>query len=118
MANSTWIGQLGYAAGNDGGNYDYWWVTGIGRYCVTPSTRLAGAVGWSSPDALAVSAGVERLLDGTDTSLLGNSLYCTEGSFNSWQVTGGVRFFVHCPGGTLQQHEWDIPFTLGPQVNM
>jgi hypothetical protein len=118
MTNSTWIGQLGYAAGNDGGNYDYWWVTGIGRYYVTPNTKLAGAIGWSNPDALAVSAGVEHLFDGTDISLFGNALYYTEGSFNSWQVTGGVRFFFHRPGGTLQQHDWDIPFTLGPQVNM
>lgn len=116
MPNSALVGRLGYFTGNDGDSYDYWFAQGIGRYYVTPNTKLAGIVGWfSDPGSFMLAAGAEHLFEGTSVSAFGRAAWFDNDS--TWEAVGGARFFFKQPGTTLEQHDRDIPFSEATVVN-
>jgi hypothetical protein len=117
MGNTTLVGRLGH---NWGDGYGYWSAEGILRYYINPNTKLAALVGWaggSSSNEWMLAGGIEHLFSGTNMTGFARIARFTDGSDGVWELTGGARFFFHRPGGTLQQHDWDIPFAEATVVN-
>lgn len=115
LGDTTLVGRLGHYW-DDGDTY--WTAEGIVRHYLTPNTKLAGIVAWASPGEWMLAAGAEHLFDSVPFSGFARAAYFGEsGGYNWWELTVGARLFFHRLGGTLQQHDWDIPFAEATVAN-
>lgn len=110
MPTTTVVGNVSHTWAD--GFADFWTATGELRWYWNANTKLTGLIGyWNGDgDGWAFGAGVEHLIAGTNLSLFGNAYYYTNGG-DAWEVIGGARYAFGRDGGTLQQHDWDRPFS-------
>ncbi|MCP4380293.1 MAG: hypothetical protein GY798_02520 [Hyphomicrobiales bacterium] len=94
---------------------DYWSIGGeLGWYWNANTRADFGVRYWSfNKDIWQLSAGVEHLIGGTNLSLFGNASYYGNDNTDNWEVIAGGRFAFGRNGATLQQHDWDRPFSVG-----
>jgi hypothetical protein len=118
LTNAALVGRATFHWGdNSDGTYDYWSLQGIGRYYLTPNTKLVGMIEWWSPDGFAAGAAAEHLFSGTNISAFATAAWAGEGDESAWQALLGARFLFHAQGKTLQQHDWDLPFSSVAGIN-
>ena len=118
MGNTALVGRVGhYWFGGDAVGSS-WWAEGIGRYYVTPNTKLAGILSWqNNPNVFMLAAGVEHLFSGSNISGLGRTAWFTGDGYSAWELMIGAKLMFGRPGTTLQQHDWDIPFAEASAIN-
>lgn len=94
---------------------DYWSVGGeLGWYFGANTRADFGIRYWSfNKEVWQFSTGVEHLIAGTNASVFGDVNYYTNDNINNWEVIAGGRYAFGRAGGTLQQHDWDRPFSVG-----
>jgi hypothetical protein len=118
LPHASIVGQADYTWGS---SLDYWTLAAEGRYYFEPNTKLTGEVAWNSNHA---GASNEWMLYGAlehrwaatpwSTWVSANWRPATaSGNDDTWGIMVGVRYFFDQPNGTLQSHDYEIPFSQG-----
>ncbi len=117
MATTTLLGHASYTWAD--GYPDFWTLAGEFRWYLNPNTKFDGIVTYynGGGDAWAFTGGVEHLIARTNLSLFGNATYYNYNhGDDAWQLMAGGRYSFGRSRGTLQQFDWDQPFSAAPLV--
>jgi hypothetical protein len=115
LPSSSFVGMADY---NTGSGANFWTLALEGRYYFEPNTKLTGQVAWNSNHSggsnewLLYSA-LEHRWSGTPWSTWVSANYRPASGDNLWGVMIGVRYLWDQPSGTLQSHDYEVPFNQG-----
>ncbi|WP_421723754.1 hypothetical protein [Bauldia sp.] len=93
---------------------DYWSIGGeLGWYWNANTRADFGARYWSFEDEIwQFWTGVEHLIGGTNMSVFGEANIYTNNNITDWELVAGGRYAFGRSGASLQQHDWDRPFSV------
>jgi hypothetical protein len=111
LPSSSFIGQADYNF-SDGG--DFWTLSLEGRYYFEPNTKLTGLFAWSAGsanDAWLIGSTLEHRWAGTRFSNFITADWAPiDGGPDKVGLLVGFRYLFDQPSGTLQSHDYEIPF--------
>jgi hypothetical protein len=115
LPSSSIVGQADYTWGS---SLNYWTLALEGRYYFEPNTKLTGQVAWNSNHASVSNewllyGALEHRWSGTPFSTWVSASYRPASGDNLWGLMVGVRYLFDQPNGTLQSHDYEVPFSQG-----
>jgi hypothetical protein len=116
LPSASFVGMADYTFGNH--NVDYWTLAAEGRWYLEPNTKLTGQVAWNSnhngaSNEWLVYGALEHRWSGTPWSTWISADWRPASSNNTWGLLVGVRYLFDQPNGTLQSHDYEVPFSQG-----
>jgi len=120
LPHSSIVGQADYTWGQS--SLDFWTLAMEYRYYIEPNTKLTGQVAWNSDHSGASNewmlyGALEHRWTGTPLSTWvsanWNPAQVNGQNQDSWGLMVGVRYLFDQPNGTLQSHDYEIPFSQG-----
>jgi hypothetical protein len=118
LPSSSFVGQADYTWGNNSMNY--WTLAAEARYYFEPNTKLTGEVAWNSNHAGATNewmlyGALEHRWSGTPWSTWVSADWrpakVNGVNDDTWGIMVGVRYLFDQPNGTLQSHDYEVPFS-------
>jgi predicted porin len=115
MPKGSIVSQVDYTSGS---GLDFWTLALEGRYYFEPNTKLTGQVAWNSDHNGASNewllyGALEHRWTGTPFSNWVSASWRPASGDNQFGVMVGVRYLFDQPNGTLQSHDYEIPFSQG-----
>jgi len=96
---------------------DFWTLSLEGRYYFEPNTKLTGLVAWSDigADEWLLYGALEHRWQNTPFSTFVTADWRPSGGGgdSQWGVMVGFRYLFDQPNGTLQSHDFEVPFSQG-----
>jgi len=119
LPHASIVGQADYTSGS---SLNFWTLALEGRYYFEPNTKLTGQVAWNSNHSGASNewmlyGALEHRWAGTPLSTWVSASWRPASINNSsddlWGIMVGVRYLWDQPNGTLQSHDYELPFSQG-----
>jgi hypothetical protein len=96
---------------------DFWTLSLEGRYYFEPNTKLTGLLAWQTggdADQWLIGSTLEHRWSGTNFSTFISADWVPRDSApDDVGLLVGFRYLFDQPNGTLQSHDYEIPFSLG-----
>ncbi len=112
MPNVSVVGKLTYNWADSAP--DFWSISTEGRYYFDPNTKVTGALAYSnegSSDNWLFSAALEHRWTATPFSTFASLAYMPSSGPDRWAALVGFRYLFDQPNGTLQSHDFEVPFS-------
>ena len=119
LPHSSIVGQADYTWGS---SMNFWTLALEGRYYFEPNTKLTGQVAWNSnhsggSNEWMLYSALEHRWSGTAFSTWVSANWrpatTSTGHDDLWGLMVGVRYLWDQPNGTLQSHDYELPFSQG-----